>query len=319
MQNPYKENTKIYNLYEQIKQIDKLKHLLGRPKVTRISECALKTRKYPFLNDYIDEYFKLYPNKINFKDGGGNTILMVVSCYPRRSTCKTIKILLDHGADINAESDYGNIALLLASGNTKNNSTYHTVKLLLNRGANINLRNRYGETALMYAVKCLRTTSTKKTVKLLLDHGADINIQDMHGDTALMYAIDRSPLNKEIISLLLKYKPDVNIVNKSGSNALLILLQWSTSKTVIRQLINHGIDTEAYFFLWKENAITKIFSDKKYISVIDIILPYRKIFIEKTNKYKNVIREYEFWRVKSCDFKIIFTFIHNYKGIINFM
>ena len=64
--------------------------------------------------------------------------------------CEKIKLLLDAGAEINAQSTDGDSALILAS---QSEQCFQIVKMLLSRGANKNLVNNAGDTALSIARK----------------------------------------------------------------------------------------------------------------------------------------------------------------------
>ena len=102
--------------------------------------------------------------------------------------------MLNNGVDINASTDYGDTALMMAArGDTD------IVKLLLERGANPNSKDDIGYTALLIA----SIEGHTDTVQLLLDRGADPNIPANDGDTALMMA-SRQELT-DIVELLQKY------------------------------------------------------------------------------------------------------------------
>jgi ankyrin repeat protein len=73
--------------------------------------------------------------------------------------------LLDHGADINAASEYGFNALHTAAGQGGN---HESLELLVKRGADINRANRNGQTPIAIAVNA----NLPSTVELLLKLGA---------------------------------------------------------------------------------------------------------------------------------------------------
>jgi ankyrin repeat protein len=66
---------------------------------------------------------------------------------------KSTELLLDHKADINARTRYGDTCLTLASRVSDNEDT---ALLLIERGANINLKNKWNEDALHTCVRCLK-------------------------------------------------------------------------------------------------------------------------------------------------------------------
>jgi len=94
-----------------------------------------------------------------------------------RTNVGVVKLLLDKGADVNAQDSAGETALWYAA------SKGHTdiVRLLLDRGAGVNVKNYLHRTALVLAVNA-------DIAKLLLDKGADLNATDSYGRTPLSYA-----------------------------------------------------------------------------------------------------------------------------------
>ena len=104
---------------------------------------------------------------------------------------------------------------VIYSGTT---SSVETVKILIDNGANVNAQTNEGVTALMYATMFSNTTLTSniETVKLLLDHGADVNSVSQNGQSALMYACSNTnEYNIDIIKLLIENGADVNAINKN--------------------------------------------------------------------------------------------------------
>ena len=59
------------------------------------------------------------------------------------------------------------------------------VAALIDAGANVNLQDNYGYTALIWASF---TTKTEEVITALIDAGADLNLQDNQGNTALQTA-----------------------------------------------------------------------------------------------------------------------------------
>lgn len=103
-----------------------------------------------------------------------------------------LKTILAQGADVNAATDQGYTALMLAvSGGFGS-----MIMDLLDKGAEVNRVTAKGYTALIMAVAEERTP----IVQALLQHGADIKQKTGAGSTALDLAKERK--NKEIIRLL---------------------------------------------------------------------------------------------------------------------
>jgi Zn-dependent protease with chaperone function len=105
-----------------------------------------------------------------------------------------IEILIEEGADVNEQSEFGSTALdwAIIDGQME------AAELLLEKGANPNSVDEYGTTPLMTAV----FNENKDMVILLLENGADPALEDTEGLTAYDYAQDYE--NEEIIKLLEK-------------------------------------------------------------------------------------------------------------------
>ena len=82
----------------------------------------------------------------------------------------TVRLILDAGADVNTQNEFGYTPLMIASilGQTE------IANLLIQRGADIDARDNGGDTAVMYASNFGHTD----TVILLIQRGADINIEN---------------------------------------------------------------------------------------------------------------------------------------------
>ena len=140
----------------------------------------------------------------------------------RMGQTETIVLLLDRGANIEAENDIGWTALMLAAlnGNTE------TVRLLLDKGADIEAKDNKGRTALMLAVRMGRI----EIVTLLLDRGANIEAKDNKGRTALIFAALSG--KTEIAMLLLKRGADIEAKDNKGRTALRWAARMRETKTV---------------------------------------------------------------------------------------
>jgi ankyrin repeat protein len=99
-----------------------------------------------------------------------------------------IDVYLVLGADIEYLGTVENTALLLAA--KKNN--LQMMQLLIDNGANINAQNHYGISALMYAVD---SRNVDMVTLLLLDNNIDVDLQSNKGCTALMLAAKHNRLD----------------------------------------------------------------------------------------------------------------------------
>jgi ankyrin repeat protein len=107
----------------------------------------------------------------------GTPALMAATLF---ADARTVKLLLEHGADPNRADASGATALMWAVPDVEK------VRLLLARGANVNARSATERTPLLVAAAY---PGTADLLRLLLDHGADLRAQDRAGATALALAV----------------------------------------------------------------------------------------------------------------------------------
>jgi len=145
------------------------------------------------------------------------------------------KLLIEAGADIDAQGTYGWTALMCAL-----NRYPFNLKRLLDAGANADIQNTYGWTALMLA--------DTRNARLLLDTGADVSIRNDKGRSAIFFCsgptkanllkrAGANPLERDNdgVTLLMhyaagcnitmvkwasRYKRNIGVVDKHGRNAL---------------------------------------------------------------------------------------------------
>ena len=120
--------------------------------------------------------------------------------YQSKDLHKMVKILLKHGASVNARDTLNNTVLHL--------SCFHfipkIVRTLLKAGADINARNIYGDTPLHIAA----TSGSYELVKLLVKHGANQNARNKFGQLPYEIAIWYQPNDSDLIESV---KPKYNI------------------------------------------------------------------------------------------------------------
>lgn len=140
----------------------------------------------------------------------------------------TVKLLMNHGADINKSTEYSPSAVCTAIKNDR----IEILDYLLDNSGDVDLKDPSTKyTPLFYSV----VFGNVDTTKSLLEHGADPNIQI--GETPLY----RSLLSgkKDIMELLLKYHADPNIPNRFGNTSLVPAVEYGDLDTV-KKLIKHG-------------------------------------------------------------------------------
>merc|ERR1712136_66260 len=105
------------------------------------------------------------------------TALMYAATYGH---IDAVRVLLDHGSDIEATSKDGWTSLITATYN----GHIDVVQYLIQRDANIEAADERGWTPLMHVA----FNGDIKTLKCLLENGASVEAMDTDGRTALVYA-----------------------------------------------------------------------------------------------------------------------------------
>ena len=166
------------------------------------------------------------PSLINAHDRAGTTPLMHAAGF---GNVATVKLLIEHGADVNAGNKRKSTPLLWSLHDEAK------VRLLLDRGARLDARTVDGRTAVYQAASMGNAVAV---LKLLLDKGGDPNVKTINGMTPLMAAA-RNSLDAE--ALLIERKAQVNAVNAAGATALMFAAQTGRPAGV-RMLLEKGAD-----------------------------------------------------------------------------
>jgi ankyrin repeat protein len=142
---------------------------------------------------------------------GKQTLNNYLECSMKKNDVFMVKYLLEHGADVNTTSLYGESVIAYA---IRNNDMF-LLTYLIERGAKLDLQLDIfkGQTELMDAVEF----NDLIIVKYLIEHGADVNKQDNFGLTSLMYAIDKN--NENVARYLINHGADVNKQDNKGITA----------------------------------------------------------------------------------------------------
>jgi len=136
-------------------------------------------------------------------DDKGNTALIYAI---KEGHPSIVKLLIDHGAEINEIYDNGNSPMKSAI----QCESLPIIELLINNGANIHLKDSYDDTPLVYAIR-LTKDKTEDIVRLLIHHHAKLNEEDVYNKTPLIYAIDTNSL--PVIKLLVEHGANINHEN----------------------------------------------------------------------------------------------------------
>jgi ankyrin repeat protein len=133
--------------------------------------------------DAVREILKHHPS-LETRDRQGNTAIIAASedtgNSPESARAECIRLLVDAGANVNAQNNQGNTAL---------HETFLTAveEELLKLGADVNARNKDGETPIF-------TTVDDSAIPLYIRHGANLEIRNNKGQTATEAASEHGPL-----------------------------------------------------------------------------------------------------------------------------
>jgi len=136
------------------------------------------------------------------------------------------RLLIEHGADIEAEDIGGNRPLHLAVAL----NMPEMVKLLLDLGADINAKARYGRTPIMFSA----SHKDLRIFEMLVERGANPFDKDYEGSTLLHYAA----ANRNI-PLINRLSLPINITNEKGETPL-HFAAWTGDKEVVDLLLEKG-------------------------------------------------------------------------------
>lgn len=170
--------------------------------------------------------------------------------------------LIDHGADIDKENEFGNTALNRAAFNGRINM----IRTLFNRGANIDYKNIYGTTALIVASR----KNQVDAVRELLDLGANIDHQNEDGDTALIFAAHDGSI--DVVRELLKQGVAIHLENEREKNAVKIAYA-SDHKNIAIEIKN---EIEKRKQIKREIEISFAGTPLSHLTFFEKINPFRK-------------------------------------------
>lgn len=177
--------------------------------------------------------------------------------------------LLNIGANINAQDDEGNTAVMAA---TQQNQM-EIVQVLIAHGADINIRNKRLDNVLLYA----GAEGLLEIVQLAIQAGADTTITNRYGGIAIIPACERGHI--EVVKELLTHSDtDVNHINDLHWTALLEAIILSdggkTHQEIVQLLIDHGADIT----ITDKDGVTPLqhARDRGYREMIEILEKVKK-------------------------------------------
>jgi ankyrin repeat protein len=204
-----------------------------------------KTRQYDRANDMtpirlaamsnhdkvLDHFLDKIGMNLHAKDEAGRTALYWAS---ELGHDKILQMLVDRGADINAQGGYYGSALQAASAQGHDK----IVQMLLDRGADVNAQDGEYDNALQVA----SYGGHEKVVQMLLDRGADVNAQDEHYGSALQAASAEG--HERVVQMLVDRGADVNAQDGEYDNALQAA-SYRGHEKVVQMLLDRGADVNA--------------------------------------------------------------------------
>ncbi|TGJ83650.1 hypothetical protein E0Z10_g5092 [Xylaria hypoxylon] len=152
--------------------------------------------------------------------------------------------LLAHNADPNARNRSGQTALFIASIKGHNK----VVEALANGRADVNAKDKEGRSPLLYLAseKKIKAKWTTETLHLLHRHGADTEVIDQIGRTPLLWAATNR--NIELARFLLENRANVSAANNRGRTALHLSAESSDEEhrdDMVKLLLSHNANPEA--------------------------------------------------------------------------
>ncbi|KAL6792822.1 ankyrin repeat-containing domain protein [Trichoderma sp. SZMC 28012] len=152
-------------------------------------------------------------------------------------------LLLDHGAEVNAQGGYYGTALNAACQSLFSDHAIHAVRLLLEHGSDVNIGGGEFGSALQTVCARFIPKTSNTLAQILLDYGADVNARGGRYGAALQAACVHSPTT---VQLLLDRGADVNAEGGEYGTALQAASALhSCHLDLVQLLVDRGADVNA--------------------------------------------------------------------------
>ena len=171
------------------------------------------------------------PADANARDEQGDVPLLYAAAV---GSLETMKLLLDKGADVNAQNGFGTTALMISAVDIAK------VRLLVERGANVNLASKQGRTPLFIAAM---SDESAAIVTYLVGKGANLKARDAFGNTVLISAAIGNDLNT--VRIALDAGVDVNAVGVTGLSPLMLSAGYHANLAATKLLLAKGAKVNA--------------------------------------------------------------------------
>ena len=194
------------------------------------AQTSVSERFYQAIrNDNADELKALLESQdVNAKDSRCATPLMYAAAF---GNAPQMKLLLESGADVNAQNTFHATALIWAAGDAVKS------RMLIEHGADVKVRTQQGRTPLMVAAQ---RNGNADLVRLLLEKGADVKTT---GDTTLIAAAQSGDV--EIMRLLMESGANVNCISPLLGETPLHYAAASGNVEALRLLLAKGATPNA--------------------------------------------------------------------------
>lgn len=154
----------------------------------------------------------------------GKNILMMIHKYLSEETFQEVFHLINNKIDINYNRSgiiRENILMRIIK-KLDNKYSITTIKLLLEHGINIDHINIYGQTALMYACIYINGLKNIPIIKLLLEYCANINSKCTKGWSPLMSVFKNDIIDIKTIKFLVEKGAEINSKNCKNETMLYV-------------------------------------------------------------------------------------------------
>jgi ankyrin repeat protein len=187
---------------------------------------------------------KLDMGAINSRNKKGETVLMHAV---QKGMPKLVDALLNNGANINSQDNYGHTALIYVFDTAYLNPMTSIIAIrCFNEKFNVDLKNKYGLT-LLHQICSIEYAKGEEMASCLLnklaERRADINAVNLFGRTALMMAARSG--NNLLVGVLIKLGANMNMTETQLKQTALILAIDNNKEETAKLLVTLGADINA--------------------------------------------------------------------------